>query len=90
MPFLKNSRYYGLDTFDATDAAGRSVSAVKLRRLPKIDGTPSIVTEGERLDIVAHTQYDDSTKFWHVADANTQLEAETLTSNPGDLLLIPK
>jgi hypothetical protein len=90
MAFLDNSRYFGLPTVEATDAAGRPVVAVKLRRLPATAGDPVIVEERDRLDILALARYNDSTRFWHIADANSELEAETLTAVPGRTIEVPK
>ncbi|MND08690.1 hypothetical protein D3C83_314850 [compost metagenome] len=35
----------------------------------------------DRLDLMAHRKYQDGTKFWHIADANTELEASRLVEN---------
>jgi hypothetical protein len=32
----------------------------------------------DRLDVMAQRQYSDGTRFWHIADANTELEASKL------------
>lgn len=76
--FLESSRYADVETVEAEAKGGRKVSAVKLRRLPYVAGTPSTVRAGERLDIIAQQKFSDGTKFWHVADANTELEANDL------------
>jgi hypothetical protein len=35
--------------------------------------------------VIAQRKYSDGTKFWHVADANTELEANDLTKpRPND------
>lgn len=76
--FLESSRYADVEQVEAEDRGGRKVAAVKLRRLPFVAGTPSVVRGNERLDIIAQRNYSDGTKFWHVADANTELEANDL------------
>jgi hypothetical protein len=88
--FLKNSRYYGLDTVAAKDRGGREVSAVKLRRLPPTSGEPVTVSEGDRLDILAERRYRDATRYWHIGDANTELEANELVRSPGRTIQVPK
>jgi len=77
--FLQNSRYFNLDTVEAEDGSGRTLKAVKLRRLPFTSGTPTLVKRNNRLDAMAQSKYGDGTKFWHIGDANTELQ-------PNDLL----
>jgi hypothetical protein len=88
--FLKNSRYYGQDTVSVTDRKGRPVSALKIRALPDIAGNDFTVTEGDRLDILCETTYRDATRFWHIADANTELEAGELVRNPARTIKVPE
>ena len=76
--FLNNSRYFGLKTVTTKDAKGRPVTAVALRRLPFAPGTETLVKGNDRLDVMAQRRYSDPTKFWHIADANTELEANDL------------
>lgn len=89
MAFLTNSRYAKIDTVAAVATGGRAVTAVKLRRLPRTDGAPQVVEERDRIDILAFQQLADNTRFWRIADANSELEAETLTATPGDLVVVP-
>jgi hypothetical protein len=88
--FLKNSRYYGLETVQVTDRQGRTVTAVKLRGLDVVDGPESIVAEYDQLDAISKTRYRDPTRYWHIADANTELEAEELTRRAGRIIEIPE
>ena len=76
--FLSNSRYFNLKTVTAEDSKGRAVTAVTLRRLPFASGTETLVKDHDRLDVMAQRRYSDPTKFWHIADANTELEANDL------------
>lgn len=76
--FEANSRYAQLPIVEVETAKGKKVNAVKLRRLPHVAGNLSEVKGTDRLDIMAHRKYKDGTKFWHVADANTELEANDL------------
>jgi hypothetical protein len=76
--FLDNSRYFDLKTVEAEDSKGRKVTAVTLRRLPFVEGTPTLVKGHDRLDVMAQRRYSDPTQFWHIADANTELEANDL------------
>lgn len=76
--FLQSSRYFSVKTVAAENKAGREVQAVKLRRLPYVAGTPTVIKGNDRLDVMAHRNSSDATMFWHIADANTALEANDL------------
>lgn len=76
--FGSNSRYANLPITEVETAEGKKVNVVKLRRLPFAAGNLTEVKGADRLDIMAHRKYKDGTKFWHVADANTELEANDL------------
>ncbi len=87
--FLDSSRYFRVKTVSATDENGREVSAVMLRRLPYVAGTPGLIKGNDRLDIIAQRRFKDATRFWHIADANTELEANNLADEAGEIILIP-
>ncbi|UVT17572.1 MAG: hypothetical protein H8K04_08575 [Nitrospira sp.] len=76
--FDENSRYVKCSTVEVETVKGAKVLAVKLRRLPYVPGKLTETKGTDRLDIMAHRRYKDGTKFWHVADANTELEANRL------------
>ncbi|MEJ7603337.1 MAG: hypothetical protein WKG01_35950 [Kofleriaceae bacterium] len=78
MAFLPSSRYAKLPTARVRLADGRTVTIVKLRRLPPTDGELTAMAPHDRLDVTAHERYGDSTEFWHIADANTELDAAEL------------
>jgi hypothetical protein len=88
--FTKNSRYYGLETVSVTTEQGETIRAVKLRRLPVTTGQPTLVKGGDQLDVISERRYKDGTRFWHVADANTELEANTLVETDGRAIQIPE
>jgi len=88
--FLENSRYYGQATVETITADGRTVRALKLRSLPAEEGSSRTVQEHDRLDTLAQDRYGDATKFWHIADANTELQANDLTAEPGATLNLPE
>jgi len=88
--FLKNSRYSGLPTVESTDRQGRKVQAVKLRRLPVTTGKALEVKGQDQLDILAEVTYKDATKFWHIADANSELEANELVRTVGRGIEVPE
>jgi len=76
--FSANSRYAKSPVAEVETAKGQKVNAVKLRRLPYAPGNLTEVKGTDRLDIMAHSKYKDGTTFWHVADANTELETNHL------------
>jgi hypothetical protein len=78
--FDSNSRYAKSETAEADAGTRGTVRVVKLRRLPYAAGNLTEVKGTDRLDIMAHRKYKDGTEFWHVADANTELEANHLTA----------
>jgi hypothetical protein len=78
--FLENSRYFNVKTVQTENETGRSFVAVMLRRLPYVAATPIVMKGNDRLDVIAQRKYNDPTKFWHVADANTELEATNLVT----------
>jgi hypothetical protein len=88
--FLDKSRYARVDVVHAPGPGGSSVAAVKLRRLPAVSGAPVDVGARDRLDILAQRRYGDPTWFWHIADANTELEAAALTSRARRTILVPE
>jgi nucleoid-associated protein YgaU len=86
--FLSNSRYAGVATILVRTPDGREVTAVKVRRLPTPTATDYTVAPQDRLDLIARRRYDDGTQYWHVADANTELEAVDLVI-PGRAIEVP-
>jgi hypothetical protein len=87
--FLKSSRYYGLKTVESPAADGRSVRAVALRRLPAADGAATVVKDNDSLDVMAYQLYRNPTMYWHIADANTELEAGDLVKKAGRVIRVP-
>ncbi len=88
--FLPNSRYSGQPTVSVTTTDGRTVLALTRRTLPAVAGDPHTVVQQDRLDVLAYDTYTDGTRFWHIADANTALDASReLIADPGDTLNLP-
>jgi hypothetical protein len=88
--FLENSRYFKVDTVQATAAGGAPVTALKLRPLAAPAGDAYTVKDNDQLDVLAQQQYADGTKFWHIADANTALQASDLVAETGATILKPR
>ncbi|MBW4671121.1 MAG: hypothetical protein KME60_27780 [Cyanomargarita calcarea GSE-NOS-MK-12-04C] len=88
--FLETSRYFNQPVVDAISRDGRPVKALSLRRLPPISGDSLIVKGNDRLDIIAQRQYNNPTQFWHIADANTDLEANNLVKETLRVIAVPR
>jgi hypothetical protein len=88
--FFKGSRYEKVGDAQYTDAQGRVSQYKKIRFIPD---TPArfnhFIKQGERTDLLAFRYYRDPLKFWHIADANDVMQAEELTFEPGQRILIP-
>jgi nucleoid-associated protein YgaU len=76
--FLPNSRYYGLPIVPVIGPAGTGSEAVVLRRLPDVAGDSRMIEQADTLDALALLLYGDGTRFWHIADANSELAANDL------------
>ncbi len=87
-----NSRYYNLETATLKAADGSSVSYIKRRFISPRDNTAlvveEIVTEGDRLDLIAARTFDDSEQFWRICDANNAINPTELTKRVGKKLVI--
>lgn len=88
--FTRNSRYHGSDTVSASDSNSRPVAAVKLRRPGTPSGQSMTITDGDQLDVISKRRYRDPTRYWHIADANTELEADRLVADSGRRIQVPE
>jgi nucleoid-associated protein YgaU len=86
---FKGSRYQSTGVYQAVDALGRTVTALKIRYIPPTPaGYLHTFTNDERLDLLAFKFYGNPEKFWLIADANPDMDPEDLLQ-PGRQLLIP-
>ncbi len=88
--FKPDSRYADIPTVTVRDSTGREVTAVRLRRLPQTQGQNVTVTAADQLDVIADQCYADASRVWHVADANSELDARDLLLPVGRLLTVPE
>lgn len=88
--FLKNSRYFNTPTSIARDANDREVKVITLRRLPATRGESTQIHDHDQLDVMSHRRYADGTKFWYIADANSDLEANNLVAVSGRHINVPE
>lgn len=89
MAFVKGSRYERQAT-RAYETDDGSFQVVTLRRTPLTDGVRYDVKPGGRMDRLSLERYEDPTRFWHIADANTELEASDLIETPRPTILLPE
>jgi hypothetical protein len=87
--FTDTSRYAGLPTVTVKTHDGREITAVKLRRPDSPTAFPYTIVGSDRLDVMAGRNYGDGTRFWHIADANTELQAGALVKGPGRVIRVP-
>ena len=86
-----SSRYYGIAESErvARDGAGgvRTVKYLCRRFLPRTDQLVTMlehrVGQGDRLDNLSARYLGDPLAYWRVADANLELQPETLTDVAG-------
>jgi hypothetical protein len=82
--FLENSRYFNQPVMNVKLKNGRTAAALQPRVLPAPTGAATEIKRNDRLDIMALRLYQDGTRFWHIADANTLTDSRLLTEPPGD------
>jgi len=87
--FGKSSRYYNSKVIEVQISTSRTIAAVKFRRLPVVDGLSVEVHETDRLDVIAQDKFKDGARFWRIADANNELEANDLMII-GNVIKIPE
>jgi len=85
--FPPNSRYHGCPTTKFTGPDGRPVVYLRRRFVPPSSEfsvvQEHIVTEGDRIDIIAARYLGDPEQFWRVCDASGAMRPEALTDAPG-------
>ncbi len=80
--FPPTSRYYNIPIGSLTRADGEQTPYLTRRFLPPSDRFAflhaHVVTEGERLDLVAGSELGDAEAFWRICDANDAMRPEDL------------
>lgn len=88
--FFKGSRYANVGENELTDRGGLVVHYKKVRFIANTLGLMTrVVTQGERLDHIAHDYFKDSERFWRICDANLAMWPNDLVAQPGRMILIP-
>ncbi len=85
----ERSRYAGSREVTGTDRSGREITMLvpRIVRPPAVNGSYEI-RQGDRLDLLAHTAFRDSTRWWRLADANPWVDAARL-EQPGTTMELP-
>ena len=88
--FSKKSRYAKVRDGELVDDKGRKITYKRVRIIPP---TPAncghIITEGERLDHIAHFYFRDARRFWRICDANEAMFPDDLAEDVGRKIKIP-
>lgn len=89
--FSPTSRYFGLEV-KVMDTEQGKVAYVTRRFIAPPENFELLqehtVTEGERLDNIAHRYLGDPEQFWRICDANAVLHPNELTDTIGEKIRI--
>ncbi len=92
-PTNPNSRYYGDAIQFYTCANGVQVAYLQRRIIPPASVYTSLqryaVSAGDRLDNLAYKFFGDPILFWMICDANSAVDPDELTAEPGSSIKIP-
>lgn len=85
----ERSRYATSRRISIVDPTGRELTllAPRIVRQPATNGSYEI-RPGDRLDLLAHAAFGDSTRWWQLADANPWHDAARL-EEPGLTMELP-
>jgi hypothetical protein len=91
--FDPTSRYFAIETNEYVTKEGRTVAYKRRRFLPRSSNltvlTEVVVTDSDRLDLIASRTLGNPELFWQVCDANEAMNPHDLTSEPGQTLRVP-
>jgi hypothetical protein len=87
-----NGRYQSVGSASITMPDGRSIAYLRRRFLPMPSNFALLyevmVTQGDRLDLVAARHIGDAEQFWRICDANGAMNPDDLTTTVGRKLRI--
>jgi len=88
--FFKGSCYERVPVATHVNPRGEQIVHVLLRRIPSppLDRVHT-VEQGDRLDLLSFTFYDDPEQYWRICDANMAIDPRELVREPGRRLVIP-
>jgi len=88
--FFKGSRYANVGEHEITDSSGRVIRYKKIRFIPETEAQMAhVISQGERLDHIAHRYYRDPERFWRICDASRAMWPDDLIAEVGRTILIP-
>jgi nucleoid-associated protein YgaU len=91
--FDPKSRYANLAVETYNPNSTTSIPYVSRRFLPQAEDMPTLqqvtVQAGDRIDLIANRTLGDPLQFWRICDANDAMYPLALTSQPGQVLVIP-
>jgi hypothetical protein len=91
--FDPTSRYYTIETAKMTMPDGRVIAYKRRRFASPPDTMPVLaevlITQGDRLDLIAARTLGEPEQFWRICDANNVLDPEELTATVGRILRVP-
>jgi hypothetical protein len=83
--FHNGSRYKDVDEYFPKDREGKRHRSKQIRYIPETKGSfEHVVSQHDRLDLLAHKYYGDVNKWWLICDANPEF------SGPYELLVMGK
>jgi hypothetical protein len=90
--FPPTSRYYNVPVLSLEAADGRTVNYLSRRFVPQSTLFAllrlHVVTEGERMDLIAARELGDPEAYWRICDANDGMRPDDLTAVPGRSLRV--
>ncbi|MET8326587.1 hypothetical protein [Streptomyces sp. NPDC005181] len=93
-PYPRTSRYHDAEIGVHRLPDGTEVRYTKRRLLPPLsesadETAPHAVSSGERPDHLGQRYFGDPGQWWQIADANSVLDPQELTAEPGRTIDIP-
>ena len=92
-PTNPSSRYYGAAVEFYTPTNGVQIAYLSRRIIPKADIYTALksysVSQGDRLDNLAYANFGDPILYWMICDANSAVDPDRLTAEPGVSIVIP-
>ena len=90
MTFFAGSRYERIGEVELEDAHGRLVRCKRTRFVPDTPGRLThVVTDHDRIDLLAHRYLGDPERFWRICDANPAPWPPDLLAHAGRTIQIP-
>ena len=91
--FDDNSRYAGLPIAEHLERDGRIIVYVRRRFVPPKESyqvaAVVMMSDSDRLDLIAHRAFGVPTAFWQLADANEAMHPDELIAKPGRRVAVP-